>query len=604
MVKKLFRTVYQRLLGQKFFNKILITYIIVVIVVLLAFSFTISSSVTTKLQEEYSNYNRQAIYSLQNYLQDKVSTVNTIVSKIYDDNHVYETIFGLFDSKNGQDYITSGKQDLSDVLNDISSIDDDIKDIILYEVSTETSYLYRKYDSLLYKDSDIIKQYYQLRYHFDSKKFVSRHASDYSENKKIYTISIINNLIYPATGEIDSKIMVNFDFEALKKVYSSYEKYVKGYILILTDDGTVIFDSSDRYYNKKYPYFDIVKKSGGFLTLEEESFIDVIKTGEYGVICVSVIPKIELTGNITSLRITMYVIALFCILFIVVLYYFGTRIFSRRVKTIIDVMNKVGRNNLTLRISVKNENDEIGMISRMFNKMCDNLQEYIEKVYIIEIKQKRTELKALQAQINPHFLYNTLEAIRMGLNKEGNEESADMIYYLAELFRISLRSETVVELKDELEYCRIYLELFSIRYGDKLKVCFDVPEYMGGYGVIKHLLQPLIENYIIHGFTWGKEINCITIKGYIVEKDICIIVSDNGNGIEQDKLEAIKCELGKFEASACDGIGLKNVNDRIKLVYGIQYGLDISSIYGSGTDISIMIPAKSKDELKKIVQTT
>jgi two-component system sensor histidine kinase YesM len=149
-----------------------------------------------------------------------------------------------------------------------------------------------------------------------------------------------------------------------------------------------------------------------------------------------------------------------------------------------------------------------------------------------------------------------------------------------------------------------YLELFSIRYGDKLKISFEVPEHMGGYGVIKHLLQPIIENYIIHGFTWEKEINCISVMGYIDKDDICLIVSDNGNGIEEDKLEAIKCELGKFEASACDGIGLKNVNDRIKLVYGIQYGLNISSTVGSGTDITIRIPAKSKEELKKIVQVT
>lgn len=602
MLKKLFKAVYQRLLGQKFFNKILITYIIVVMVVLLAFSFIISHSVTTKLQEEYSNYNRQAIYSMQKYLQEKTSSVNAIVSKIYDDNHVYKTVFGLFEGSEGEGYGISEKQDLTAVLKDISGIDKDITDITLYDFSKGISYLFREDNSSLYKDPNIIKKYYQLRYSFKGKKFVSRHDVAYSENKKLHSFSIINNLVYPPTGKINSKIMVSFNQDVLEKIYSSYQEYVKGNILILTDDGTVIFDSSGKYYDKTYPYFDIVKKSGGFLTLEEESFVDVINAGEYGVICISVIPQTELNRNINSLQITMYVISLLCIFFIVVLYCFSTRIFSRRVKTIIDVMNKVGNNNLTPRIPVKNENDEIGMISRIFNKMCDNLQEYIENEYIIEIKQKTTELKALQAQVNPHFLYNTLEAIRMGLNREGNEESAEMIYYLAELFRISLRSETVVTLKDELEYCRIYLELFSIRYGDKLKIGFDVPEYMLDYGVIKHLLQPLIENYIVHGFTWDKEINCITVKGYIDGEDMCIIISDNGNGMEEERLEEIRCELGKFEASACDGIGLKNVNDRIKLVYGVQYGLDISSAKGIGTDISIRIPAKPIDKLKRLVQ--
>jgi two-component system sensor histidine kinase YesM len=602
MVRNIFKRAYRRLFGEKFFNKLFITYMIVVIVVLLVFSFTISSSISNQLQEEYSYNNRQAVYAMQNYLQERIDTVNAIVGKIYDDNHTYETVFGLPVSENGNYDTPAGKQNLSDVLEDLSGIDEDINDIVLFRNSMESLYLYRKYDSYLYKDPELIKKYYQLKYDFDKKKFVSRHLFKGSDNKKIYTYGIINNLIDPQTGEIYSKIMVNFNINALEKLYGSYKKHVKGYIMILTDDGTAIFDSSGKYYSKIYPYLDIIKKSAGFLTLEEESFADVIKSEKYGITFLSVIPKIEVTRNIMALRARMLVISMLCILFVIILYFFATIIFSRRVKIIIDVMKNVGNNNLTPRIPVKNENDEIGLISVIFNKMCDNLQKYITKVYISEIKQKSAELKALQTQINPHFLYNTLEAIRMGLNRKGNEDAADMIYYLAELFRISLRSDTIVTLKDELKYCRTYLELFSIRYGDKLKVCFDVPEHLESYGVIKLLLQPIVENYIMHGFSWEKDTNSITIKGSIDENDIIIVVSDNGNGIEEDKLEAIMEELGKFEANTGESIGLKNVNDRIKLVYGLEYGLNINSTYGKGTDISIKIPAKSKNELKEIMQ--
>jgi len=602
MTKNIFQATYQRLLGRKFFNKILMTYILVVVVSLLALSFAISQSVTSKLQEEYSNYNRQAIYALQEYILGKVDTVNAIVTQIYDDEQVYEQVFGLLEAPDSAAYIWNNRAELAGVLGALADRDPDIHDLVFYKVSPEMSWLYLKEAAALDPYPQIVKPYYQLRYHFEGKKFVSRHPGIGAGQEGTYTIGMINNLVYPVTGEKTSKIMVNFDFAALAQVYGSYAEYVKGYIMILTDDGTVVFDSSGTYYDKQYPYFDEIKQSGGFLTLDEESFVDVIKVGEYGVTCISVIPQFEFTRNIRSLRITTFLISLLCILAIIVIYYFSTRIFSRRVDTVIDVMKKVADNDLAPRIPVKGEEDEIGMISTIFNRMCDNLQEYIEKVYITEIKQRRMELKALQAQVNPHFLYNTLEAIRMGLNDEGNEASAEMIYNLAELFRISLRSETIVSLKDELEYCRIYLELFSIRYGDKLKYSFEVPDEIGEYGVIKRFLQPLVENFIVHGFTWDKEANCVIIKACVQDQDLLITVSDNGSGIREDKLAAIQTELDRYELNANDGIGLKNVNDRIKLVYGRQYGLSISSTPGQGTEISILIPRKTKEELKKIIQ--
>jgi two-component system sensor histidine kinase YesM len=398
--------------------------------------------------------------------------------------------------------------------------------------------------------------------------------------------------------------MIGFDFAAIKAIYSDFNTYVKGQIMILTDDGTVIFDSSEEYYNKVYPYFDTIRNAAGFLELNEPSFVDVTKFGEYGVYFVSVIPQTEFTKNIASLRITMYAISILFIIIIVVLYYLSTRKFARRVNAVVDVINKVGDNNLTQRIPVKGEDDEIALISRIFNKMCDNLQDYIEKVYITEIKQKRMELKALQAQVNPHFLYNTLESIRMGMHKEGNEESADMIYHLAELFRISLKSDSVVTLKDELAYCMTYLKLFSIRYGEKLGFSFDIPDNICEYGIIKHLLQPLIENFIVHGFSWDKDMNHIAIKARADGLNIHIIISDNGSGIHEDRLEEIRLELGSFQATTSDSIGLKNVNDRIKLVFGKQYGLNVSSIHGHGTEVTLTIPQKTKDELKKIIQAS
>jgi len=286
----------------------------------------------------------------------------------------------------------------------------------------------------------------------------------------------------------------------------------------------------------------------------------------------------------------------------ITLTYFIMRTFKRRVNSVVDSMKKVHRSNFSIRIPVKNEQDEISEIASGFNTMCEEINEYINKVYVSEIKQKNAQMKLLQAQINPHFLYNTLEVIRMRAVTRGVNEVGEMIYLLSALLRSSIKEKTIVSIREEIKYSKMYLELFKIRYNDRLAVDFNICEDVLELGILKLSLQPLIENYIVHGMNTGRKDNKLTIRIFR-HKDIIFVYSiDNGSGIEKGKLESIKKSLEKWGDSGSLSLGLVNVNERIKILYGQQYGVDIYSEENRGTVVMLKLPAKTKEELDAYVQ--
>lgn len=201
-------------------------------------------------------------------------------------------------------------------------------------------------------------------------------------------------------------------------------------------------------------------------------------------------------------------------------------------------------------------------------------------------------MKALQMQINPHFLFNTLEAIKINILLGETAEAAEMIRILAGIFRWNVKSgESIVTLEEELIYAKSYLDLQKIRLKDRLETVYEISDEVKNVKVIKLILQPIIENAVAHG------IEEIAQKGQIAitaekQGDVVIIhVKDNGLGMSAEKLESIRSEIySKIEPDSSYKIGLRNVNERIKIYFGQQYGIKINSSPGQGTDVSIVLP--------------
>ena len=235
------------------------------------------------------------------------------------------------------------------------------------------------------------------------------------------------------------------------------------------------------------------------------------------------------------------------------------------------------------------------MIESAANAKFKRIQKLMKQVRQEEISLRKTELKALQAQINPHFLYNTLDAIGWLCEEERCQDAVEMVNALAKLFRISIsRGKELIPIRDELQHAKNYLVIQSYRYRNQFSYTFDVEDGLEEYLCNKITIQPLIENAIYHGLDRmvdAGEIRVAVRTALDAPGDILITVADNGVGMTQEQCRRI---LQK-ERSDSSGIGVKNVNDRLKIYFGSRYGLSIQSELDVGTVVTVRIPKVQKE---------
>jgi two-component system sensor histidine kinase YesM len=236
--------------------------------------------------------------------------------------------------------------------------------------------------------------------------------------------------------------------------------------------------------------------------------------------------------------------------------------------------------------------DEIGELNNSFNFMINKINTLIKEVYQERIAQRNAELEALQMQINPHFLYNTLDSINWMLINKGEHEISEIIISLGNLMRYSIsKKNSFVPLEQEFKYILSYLRIQKNRLEERLKYEIDMQDSIKSFHVPKLILQPLVENAISHGIEPSNKGGTVRIKACETEEFISIMVEDDGAGMDEDKLNQLR--LSQNVDDSATSIGVRNVDRRIRLHYGDKYKLRIDSTYGIGTIITIMIPKGS-----------
>lgn len=254
-------------------------------------------------------------------------------------------------------------------------------------------------------------------------------------------------------------------------------------------------------------------------------------------------------------------------------------------KKLSDAMEEAGQGNLDVNCVVES-GDEIGALSRTFNQMLADMKRLINSEYEQKVLRQNAEMKSLQMQINPHFLYNTLDTINWMARAGGLDDVGDMTSALGSLMRYSLSKKDIVSVQEEIESLRNYVKIQDVRYGDKMTVVFDIADDILLCGIPKLIIQPILENAIVHGVEDKLEASRITVKGFAEQEDLYLIVEDDGIGMTQGTIERIlddNCPPEKGHTS----IGVNNVNRRIQMVFGKRYGLQIQSILGAGTKITL-----------------
>ena len=363
-----------------------------------------------------------------------------------------------------------------------------------------------------------------------------------------------------------------------------YDRYTdlleQGTSIYIVDSSENIISTKDkRLIGSKYKY-DKYCNYNNLTNIEIKSDID-----SYGWKIIQVIPSdiMSQVSNKIGQRI-LYIIALISIPGLIITYKISAWI-TNPILNIKNKMEEVINGNLNVGVSVDRD-DEIGELQNSFNTMVKRLQESIEGIKKYEKQKRVAELSFLQAQINPHFLYNTLSGIRFLISMNKTDVAEEMIYRFTKLLRSILpKASEMITLEEEILNIQNYVELQKMRYPDCFNVEYEFEDSIKNYKIPSFILQPIVENAILYSMEKENNKGYINIKGYQSEDTIKIIIEDNGIGMSKDKLNSV---LSK-EASI-NSVGVINVHERIQLNYGQEYGLKIESLEGKGTKIIFILP--------------
>jgi two-component system sensor histidine kinase YesM len=293
---------------------------------------------------------------------------------------------------------------------------------------------------------------------------------------------------------------------------------------------------------------------------------------------VSTIPYSYLNSEATKIGQKLLILSLLCLLMSIILSYIFSLSVSTPLKHLVKAMNQVKKGNLEIELKDKST-DEIGEVSGNFDIMVKEIKSLMENIKINEKHKRIAEIKALQAQINPHFLSNTLNTVKWLANAQKADNIETLVSSLIQLLHVSMgKGGDYISIRDEIEYIKSYIKIQEFRYFDKFEVIFNIEEDILDYKILKFILQPIIENSIIHGIGPMDEKGLISVKAYKYDDELILSVTDNGTGICKEKIDQVlKSSASK---SSFSGIGIYNVNERIKLNFGEQYGLSIQSVEG------------------------
>ena len=292
---------------------------------------------------------------------------------------------------------------------------------------------------------------------------------------------------------------------------------------------------------------------------------------------------------VTMLRFSLVAFGFISVLIIFLSYYIPLSI-TRPIRKLSEVTDQVAKGDLSVRSDVRT-GAEVTMLNDSLNTMIDKINKLLEQVKKEQVSLRKAEFELLQSQINPHFLYNTLDTI-VWLAESGEQKKVvSMVGSLSDFFRASLnQGKDIVSIREELMHVRSYLEIQQVRYQDIMQYEINIPEELNPYMIPKITIQPLVENALYHGIKNKRGLGKIIITG-VKEKDYFrLIIEDNGIGINKDRLMQIRNEINNNELDGKGIYGLYNVNERIRLNFGEEYGVSIESNYGEGTTVSVKLP--------------
>ncbi|MGD0030132.1 sensor histidine kinase [Paenibacillus illinoisensis] len=566
-----------------FRSKLFLVFVLVTIIpmmLLVYFSFELTKS---KLTEQlYINMMNSTAQITKN-LENKLDSYEHISASIYLDNRL-------------ANYLTTEYQDDPSYLDVYNYIGNRIDTIMAAYPDFDSAFIYSDNPSLP-KDNYYIKP---ITPEVEETELVQKLKQSYgniihlsspqtADGPAMFTLArLLNN----NSNQYPYGMLVFQISESV--IYSLMEKEAGGKdIFIMNDQGVILSSADKKLINTRLPelldqQFDD-SLSGRFdTTYQGVKALAVYNTLKNGWKTVSIFPYESIIKDAKSLSQLMIKVSLAFIGVALLLIYITASLFSKRIRTLIRMIRRIERGDFTPTHEEQLGSDEIGQLHFAFQQMTIRLRSLITEVYQKELQSKEAELDLLQAQINPHFLYNTLGSISSLAIKHQDPQIQEMVLNLAKFYRISLnKGKSVLTINEELKLTQSYNAIQLIRFKGQLNFIYTIDQAILPYSTVKLALQPFVENAIIHA-VWNQErpLN-IHIKGGIENDSIILSVMDDGMGMSRETL------LSLLEDKPGRGYGISNVDRRIKLKFGENYGVHVYSRLGAGTTVQIILPQKA-----------
>ena len=392
---------------------------------------------------------------------------------------------------------------------------------------------------------------------------------------------------------------VNYQIAAVSlfQAVLDQENNASGQLYLVGSDGTVLLSRhpdavghtlADRYGDGEQ---DTLFNPGSPDAYRGESADYIVDSAYFPDLDCSIVAVRSLTDIGQELnRVTMRMAAAMLLACLIVIGLISLAAFGimKRIRKLSLAMDSVDQGGRSIAIN-PGPPDEFGRLIKAYNDMIAKISELINNVYTTKIREKEAQLRALEAQVNPHFLYNTLTSIAYAAKENSDYDTYKMALSLGKFYRLGLSKKTeLITVSDELEYLNMYLTIENIRFKDRVNYVFDIDQQYLNCKLIRNVLQPLVENAISHGLKDKLEGGIIKIRLTGEAKNLLFEVSDNGAGMSSGLLDSLN--QGAYDSAPNTGYGLKNVNDRLQIYYGDHYRLHAESQTGCGTSIFVRIP--------------
>ena len=571
--------------------KFLLAFLSVAVALLALLGVFISAYTRTALKDEFIESSSKYLYQVMHNIDQNIDYIDRVSIMSFLDQNVINIL--RKDKEHGTAKTPENQSQMDSFLFSANELMDNISGIYIF---SESNIYYRSTNGINvdidynYKNDDWYKQAYGL----NGKIIITgAHLPYQNSQTDQYVFSITRCIIDPKTREQLGAILIDIEIESVYQASKVDEVYDDSFLIITDNDDKIIYSpykeqlANELILAKGY-YFENQEGSAIIEMLDTKGLVNYITSDYTGWRIMQFIPYEVMYKRSNTINTVLIIAVIVLIIISVILSASLSKVIAKRILRLNNIVEEIGSGNLDVYVPDMG-NDEISELALGIRKMTIKLKNLMTRVTTAKLRKREAQLKFLQEQVNPHFLYNALNSIQMtaAINKDMNV--AHMIDRLGQFIKLnSLNFKNIVTVREEIDLLKAYLSVISIRYKKDFTYEIDIPSEIYDNNCIKLIIQPIVENAVVHGLENVERKKYIKISAGDLDGSIEIHVKDNGKGMTEDELETLKSNLEGNIAS--DSIGLVNVNQRLKLNYGDEYGIEIFSEQGIGTEVIIRIP--------------